>query len=75
MMETNKPSASPFCIAFLNLKPRDNYMFPLFLQVVDDSIDPISLARKCADLCRRNDTDKEERGRKCGFFNFQVKPQ
>ena len=45
----------------------------LFSLQIRDAVDPISLAQRCAELCRGtggNDTDTNESD--CGFFNFQV---
>lgn len=46
----------------------------LFSLQIRDAVDPISLAQRCAELCRGgtggNDTDTNNPD--CGFFNFQV---
>ena len=48
----------------------------LFSLQIRDAVDPISLAQRCAELCRGgtggNDTDNNANNPDCGFFNFQV---
>ena len=48
----------------------------LFSLQIRDAVDPISLAQRCAELCRGgtggNDTDDNANNPDCGFFNFQV---
>ena len=48
----------------------------LFSLQIRDAVDPISLAQRCAELCRGgtggNDTDDNAHNPDCGFFNFQV---
>ena len=47
----------------------------LFSLQIRDAADPISLAQRCAELCRGtggNDTDDNANNPDCGFFNFQV---
>ena len=49
----------------------------LFSLQIRDAVDPISLAQRCAELCRGgtggNDTDNNANNPDCGFFNFQVR--